>query len=180
MRKQLSRRTVLRGAGVTLALPFLESVATAQASRQPKRRLVAVNIALGLHSPYLIPTQAGRNYELTPYLKTIGSLREHFTVISGTTHPNLTGGHSADLSYLSAAPNPGTSAFKNSISIDSLLRGNSGSRRVSRILRSAIRATRVRFPRVVSVFRLKLLHQKSSASCFLKVAPVTRRGGSQS
>ena len=121
MRKQLSRRTVLRGAGVALALPFLESVATAQESRQPKRRLVAVNIALGLHSPYLIPTQAGRNYELTPYLKTIGSLRDHFTVISGATHPNLTGGHSADLSYLSAAPNPGTSAFKNSISIDQLV-----------------------------------------------------------
>lgn len=121
MRKELSRRTVLKGAGVALALPFLESVATAQESRQPKRRLVAVNIALGIHSPYLIPTQAGRNYELTPYLKTIGSLRDHFTVISGTTHPNLTGGHSADLSYLSAAPNPGTSAFKNSISVDQLV-----------------------------------------------------------
>ena len=42
-------------------------------------------------------------------------------MISGTTHPNLSGGHSADLSYLSAAPNPGTSAFRNSISIDQLV-----------------------------------------------------------
>ena len=113
-----TRRTILRGAGVALSLPLFESFATAQQAKRPIRRLVAINVSLGLHAQYFTPSQAGSGYQLTPYLNTIGALRDQFTVISGTTHPELSGGHSASHSYLSAAPHPGSAGFRNSISID--------------------------------------------------------------
>src|SRR5262249_2293467 len=44
--------------------------------------------------------------------------REQYTVISGTSHPNVDGGHHAERSFLTAAPHPGSPSFKNSVSVD--------------------------------------------------------------
>lgn len=113
-----SRRHFLRGAGVTLGLPFLESMASAAAETDDKRRMVAIDVGLGLHLPNIIPTKAGRDYELTPYLEIIKDHREQFTVISGTSHPEVGGGHSSYKSYLTCAPHPNSAGFRNTISID--------------------------------------------------------------
>ncbi len=40
---KLNRRTILRGAGVALALPFLESRASTKPAAFPRRRIVAIN-----------------------------------------------------------------------------------------------------------------------------------------
>jgi len=48
-------------------------------------------------------------------------LQEHrrdFTVFSGVAHPNVDGGHPSDVSFLTAAPHPASSSFRNSISLD--------------------------------------------------------------
>lgn len=111
----LTRRTFLRASGVALGLPLLESFAAGEA---PKYRMVAVGLGLGLHAPNLVPKKAGRDYELTPYLKLLEEFRDDFTVISGTSHPGVDGGHSADRSYLTAAPHPGSTSFRNTISLD--------------------------------------------------------------
>jgi hypothetical protein len=117
----LSRRTVLRASGVALALPFLDAMAPAFArAAAPKRRMVAINLGLGLHVPHLVPEQAGRDYALTPYLEELKAFREHFTVISGTSHPGVDGGHSAEKSFLTTVPHPGSASFKNSLSLDQL------------------------------------------------------------
>ena len=118
--QRFSRRTFLRGAGVTLALPLLESMVPlrAQAATQPPRRMICINTTLGLHTPNLFPGKAGRDYELTPYLEPLREFRSDFTVFSGLSHPEVDGGHPAELCYLTAAPHPRADNFKNTISLD--------------------------------------------------------------
>src|SRR4029077_13182524 len=122
---QPTRRTFLRAAGVTLALPLLESTGicgAAAALAAPPRRMVAMNFALGLHGPNFFPKETGRGYTLTPYLEALGKdLREDLTVLSGTSHPEVTLGHASDSTFLTAARHPGAPTFRNTISLDQLL-----------------------------------------------------------
>lgn len=121
--RRLTRRTLLRGTGVALALPLLESMFPAWAADKavPPQRFVAINIPLGFYGPDFFPKDAGADYELSPYLQAAKDLRSDFTVISGTSHPDVDGGHSAEKSFLTAAPHPGAPSFTNTISLDQLL-----------------------------------------------------------
>lgn len=118
----LSRRAFLRGTGVTLTLPLLDAMqprrAQATLLASPPHRLLCINTTLGLHTPNLFPTSAGRDYALTPYLEPLQALRNDFTVFSGLSHPQVDGGHSSELCYLTAAPHPSSDGFKNTISLD--------------------------------------------------------------
>jgi hypothetical protein len=125
MKRQLRRRTFLRGTGVAVALPLLDAMTPVfgkqkVADSQSKRRMVALNMELSFHPPNLIPEQVGRDYELTRYLKPLTGLQRDFTVISGTSHQDVDGGHAASKSWLTGAPHPGAANFKNSISVDQL------------------------------------------------------------
>ena len=110
-----TRRTFLRASGAMMALPFLEAFGTEPTA---PRRILAICTNLGVLDRHFFPEQAGRDYALTPYLEALKDHRNQFTVFSGTSHPDVTGGHSAEVSYLSAAPQPGTASFRNSISLD--------------------------------------------------------------
>ncbi len=118
--KSLDRRTFLRASGVALGLPWLDAMQPAFAAedRDASRRIVAINTNLGILSEHFYPEGAGRDYTLSPYLETLADFRDQFTVISGCSHPDVTGGHSAEVSFLTAAPHPGTASFRNSISLD--------------------------------------------------------------
>ena len=119
--RAISRRAMLRGAGVGLALPFLNamvpSVARAQSAATP-RRLFAICNNLGLLPGDFFPAEAGPNYTPSAYLKVLQDHRADFTVFSGVSHPNVDGGHPADISFLTAAPHPASSSFRNTISLD--------------------------------------------------------------
>lgn len=121
-RHRMSRRSFLRGAGVTLALPLLDRMMPralgAEATSAPPRRMVCINATLGLHAEYLFPQETGRDYQLTPYLEVIEEYRDEFTIFSGLSHPAVDGGHAADASFLTAAPHPSSNSFKNTISLD--------------------------------------------------------------
>jgi len=123
--KPLSRRTLLCGTGVGLALPLLDAMlpsrVKANEARDTPRRFVAINIPLGFIPANFFPEQAGGDYAMPRYLKPGESIRKDFTVISGTSHPSVDGGHSAEKSFLTAAPFPGARTFKNTISLDQLL-----------------------------------------------------------
>lgn len=122
--KSLSRRTFLKGAGAAMALPWLDAMTPAFASSlaaQPPRRFVSVSLALGLHSPNLNPIESGRGYTPSRYLSGINDLIDDLTVVSGASHPGVSGGHNAEGSILSAAPYSRNSVFKNTISVDQLL-----------------------------------------------------------
>ena len=119
---RICRRSLLRSAGVTLTLPLLEVMqprsSRAAEAAEPPRRMICINTTLGLHTPYLFPTATGRDYELTPYLEPIQKFRDQFTVFSGLSHPEVDGGHPAELCYLTSAPHPRADNFKNTISLD--------------------------------------------------------------
>jgi hypothetical protein len=117
----------LRAAGVTLALPMLESAAVRGAPSTtrpaaPPRRMVAMCFALGLHGPNVFPKEMGRGYALTPYLEALGKdFRDQMTVMSGLSHPEVNIGHASDASFLTAARLPGEATFRNTISLDQLM-----------------------------------------------------------
>jgi hypothetical protein len=117
----IDRRTFLRGAGVALALPFLESMvpAFAQKSAAAKpRRMIAICNNLGLLGENFFPQGSGRDYTPSPYLKLLQEHRNDFSVFTGVSHPNVDGGHPADICFLTAAPHPGSGSFRNTISLD--------------------------------------------------------------
>lgn len=124
---KLHRRALLRGTGVALALPLLESTAFAENPSTPRGRIVAIDIGLGLYAPNIIPAQEGRDYELPPYLKLLAEFRDQFTVISGVSHPQVGGGHSSYKSFLTCAPHPNSAGFRNTISLDQLAAAEFGS-----------------------------------------------------
>ena len=117
----ISRRTMLRGAGVGLALPLLNVMtgarARAQANAAP-RRLLAICNNLGLLPDEFFPANGGADYAPSNYLKMLQDYRKDFTVFSGVSHPNVDGGHPSDISFLTAAPHPASSSFRNTISLD--------------------------------------------------------------
>ncbi len=115
---------------VAISLPNLES-ARAQGLQQPpavssspppnalKKRLVLIGTPLGFHSPYFLPTQAGPNYTPSLYFEKFDpKLRNLFSIVSGLHHPDVENGHVADACFLTGAPHPARSGFKNTISID--------------------------------------------------------------
>ena len=119
MRHSIPRRSFLRGAGVTLALPVLDCMQPAlAATAPPPRRMLIIANNLGVLPKYFFPAGAGRDYELSPYLTTLADWRNEFTVFSGLSHPGVTGGHSTDNCFLTAARGAFKSGFRNSISLD--------------------------------------------------------------
>jgi len=124
---KLNRRTFLQSTGVAMALPWLESMQPAWAKEQaPPKRMVTICNTLGLHAPALFPKKMGTNYELTDYLSIIKAHRKDFTLFSGLSHPQQGGEHQCEMSWLSAAPNPGMDGFQNSISVDQYAAGKLG------------------------------------------------------
>ncbi len=127
VRNPVSRRQFLHGVGVMMALPMLDMMlpGIARAAESPAtgpdgkpRRMFAICNNLGLLPGQFFPTQAGRNYELSPYLRNLAAHRDDFTVFSGVSHPDVDGGHPADICFLTAAPHPGGGGFHNTISLD--------------------------------------------------------------
>ncbi len=116
-----SRRAFLRGAGVALGLPLLESFpALGRAAAPPAspRRMVAIETNMGILPQYFFPKKAGADYELTPYLKKLEAARKKMTVFSGVSHPGVTGAHAAEKCFLTGTPHPERGGFRNGISLD--------------------------------------------------------------
>jgi len=120
----MNRRRFLRGTGAALlGLPLLDAMTPAfslAAEAKSPRRFVAACATLGFHTPFLFPQQAGRDYELTPYLMQLEQHRSDFTVFSGLSHPEQQGnnGHASEMTWLTCAQRPGLAGFRNSISLD--------------------------------------------------------------
>jgi len=96
-KKHLSRRTVLRGMGVSLALPLLDSMVPAQTpirktAAAPLSRLACIEMvhgaagssADGIVKHYWSPVKEGRDFEFTPTLSSLEPFRDYLTIISDT------------------------------------------------------------------------------------------------
>src|SRR4029079_12452446 len=96
-KKHLSRRTVLRGMGAAIALPFLESMVPAQTPQRntaaaPKSRFTGIEMVhggagstkYGTEKHLWTPAAEGRDFEFTPILKPLEPYRDYLTVITQT------------------------------------------------------------------------------------------------
>jgi hypothetical protein len=118
--RSLPRRTVLKGLGVSLALPILEcsELAGADDPASSIRRMLLISNNLGVLPKPFFPLTTGRDYVLSPYLEELKEFRSDFTVFSGLSHPGVIGGHSTENCFLTAARGPTLSGFRNQISLD--------------------------------------------------------------
>ena len=87
-RKHLSRRTVLKGVGVTVALPLLDAMipaatALAQTAAAPKPRMGFIYFPHGAVMANWSPAKAGTDFEMTPILKSLEPYRDQLTIVSG-------------------------------------------------------------------------------------------------
>ncbi len=130
MHQPISRRAALKATGIAIALPFLESMnrASGHPQLESPRRMVLICNALGLHSESLFPDPSGTAYENTEYLELLKDHRSDFTLFSGLSHPDQNGKepHDTEMTWLSAARNPGLGGFKNSISVDQIAAASLG------------------------------------------------------
>lgn len=123
----LARRTFLKAAGVTLALPLLEamrpSFAWARGIETPQapRRFVGMMTNMGILPQFFFPEAGGMDYASTPYLDLLKEHRADMTVFSGVSLPGVDGGHAAERSFLTGAPGASRGSFKNSISLDQVM-----------------------------------------------------------
>jgi Protein of unknown function (DUF1552) len=92
----LTRRTFLRGAGVTLALPLLESMIPAatllgQTVAKPRTRLGAIYFPHGAIMSQWTPAAEGAGFELTPILQPLKPFHNQINIISDLRHANAYG-----------------------------------------------------------------------------------------
>jgi hypothetical protein len=132
--RALSRRSFLRGAGVALSLPFLDAMLPAFARAKDvadtaaPQRMVAIQTNLGILPQFFWPEGTGMDYKPSPYLEILQDVRKQMTIFHGVSHPGVDGGHANQKSFLTGAPHPTSSTFKNSISLDQVAAEQIGSR----------------------------------------------------
>ena len=125
------RRTFLRGTGIALALPWMETYAAKDptGSQTPKRFLSVyhpdgVGVPLrddpGWKDWSWYPRGGEKDFEFTKVLDVLEPLRNDITVYSGLSHPAVrrVHGHSNADQYLTGADTKGHGPYKNSISLD--------------------------------------------------------------
>jgi uncharacterized protein DUF1552 len=99
-RKHLPRRTFLRGMGVAVALPVLDSMIPAQTplaktAAAPKSRFCGIYIPHGATMDKWTPAAEGAEFEFTESLRPLEKLRDRVNIVSNLAHP-LAGGVGSD------------------------------------------------------------------------------------
>lgn len=137
----LDRRRFLRGSGVALGLPWLESVfRVADAAEQVNRpkRLACFYMPDGVPMPLAedpayqdwswFPHGSGKDFTFTRCLEPLEPLRHELTVLSGLSHPSARNihGHSNADQFLTAAPTGPSGDYRNSISLDQVFAAHVG------------------------------------------------------
>ncbi len=97
-RKHLSRRTVLRGLGVSIGLPLLEAMipagtALAQTAAKPQPRMGFIYFPHGAVAARWKPAAVGTDFEFSPILKPLAAYKAHTTIVTGLRNK---GGESSD------------------------------------------------------------------------------------
>lgn len=97
-KKHLSRRTILRGSGVALAMPWLESIAAGAPATggvdkltKPPLRFAALFMPNGVRPDHWTPAGDGEDYEFTPHLKALEPLKNEFLLIENLWNKNTVG-----------------------------------------------------------------------------------------
>jgi hypothetical protein len=135
----INRRHILRGCGLALALPWLESTGSAQEndSATPKRFMsvyhpdgvgLPLNTDPAWHDWSWFPRGGEHDFELTKVLDVLEPLRSDITIYSGLSHPaaRKVHGHSNADQYLTGAATGGHGEYKNTVSVDQVIAEHTG------------------------------------------------------
>lgn len=122
--KPLPRRTLLKGMGTTLALPFLEAMLPPlRAAAKPVHRFQAFYVPNGMAMEYWTPKDEGTAFELAPVMEPLAAYQDQLLVMSGIKaswnyiHAGASG------SFLTGTPRGGHNEIEiiADVSIDQLL-----------------------------------------------------------
>jgi len=128
----MSRRTMLKGLGAAVALPWLEAMsptsktfanAGSLAASEIPRRAMFTYWGLGVEITGFTPAETGKDYKLTPSLKALEPFKQDFTLLTGLN--SYTGGHGSCCCLLT-----GLNTVRNSktlMSVDQQLAAHHGS-----------------------------------------------------
>ena len=122
--KKLHRRTILKGLGTTMALPFLDAMLPPmRAAVKPSNRFQAFYVPNGMAMEYWTPKGEGSAFELSPILEPLAAYKDKLLVFSGIKaswnyiHAGASG------SFLTGTPRGGRNEIEiiADVSIDQLL-----------------------------------------------------------
>jgi hypothetical protein len=122
----ISRRTMLRGAGVALALPWLEvmspALGSAGAGRKPPLRLGVLFKGNGVHPPsWDIAGRSETEFRLSPLLEPLAPVRDKILIPSNLAHREGGGNHhAAAVAFLSGAKTTGSIDVPQPVTVDQL------------------------------------------------------------
>ena len=184
-----NRRSFLKGAGLSLAIPFLESGASkAFAAVEPTRhkRILAIGNHLGFYPGAFFPKEDGADYVSSPTLKNIEEHRKNFTVFSHLDH-DVGGGHGGGNSFLTGVRKQESKGYpEKNVSLDQIAAEHVGSAARFPSITAGIgegtdmcwTRTGVRIPPVNSPARLfnALFTQSSQSEINLERKRLTHRG----
>src|SRR5262245_34970817 len=86
--RPISRRTLLKGLGTAIALPWLEAMTPALSlaapdKKKPPLRMAFVYVPNGKHMQDWTPTEIGKEFKLPPTLAPLAKVKEDMLVLSG-------------------------------------------------------------------------------------------------
>ena len=126
----LDRRTFLIGSGASLALPYLECMASGSVATELPKRMCGIYFPFGVSLPKegseqakwrWFPNGEGREYEFNESLKSLEAFRNDVTILGGLSHPNgrRMGAHDTGDTFLTGALLEGK-YLRNSVSVDQI------------------------------------------------------------
>ncbi len=90
--KPLSRRTMLRGVGASLALPWLEAMAATPAQSSPTKRMAILYMPNGVHQDTWTPEGTGRDFTLAPSMAPLAEFKNDLVILSNLWNQASVGG----------------------------------------------------------------------------------------
>jgi hypothetical protein len=91
-RYSLNRRTLLRGAGAAIGLPWLEAMAAPAGGSKPPVRMAALYMPNGVHPDMWTPEGDKRDFKLSPTLSPLADLQDQLLVLTNLWNPGSVGG----------------------------------------------------------------------------------------
>jgi len=129
---QMNRRTMLKTAGISLAVPWMESLTGAEIKSPPKR-FCSIYFPYGVSLPKQngeygqwnwFPKGSGKNFTFNKSLEVLEPFRDQITVLGGLSHPKVRriGGHDSGDTFLTGEElSLSATGLKNSISLDQFM-----------------------------------------------------------
>lgn len=135
-KRRLSRRTFLRGAGVTLSLPFLESMVPALTAQQrtaaaPRTRLGCFYVPHGATMYKWTPATEGAGFQFSEILSPLEKYRDRIVVVSNLAHQSATGAdagaeHARSAAIYLSGGSPQKNAVRVGVTMDQVAAANIG------------------------------------------------------